>query len=189
MMQTINIMAKAWTRYQGKWKGHKGECFFPPTSPTGRVSSEQKNFLHPWEVTTYMMFLLRDKKNSFRIIPVTSSYLELCSIVCWALALTFFDGRVFLFPDQKVWGRKRWARSLHPIIFSYPLCNLHTLWNICMIFQLYITGHDNVSHTRMVTLAFILFELSHRWCLYWHIHVHSVPWIPFEIFPCYFANM
>ena len=43
--QTINIMAKVWPIYQGEWKGHKGECFFPPTSPTGRVS--KKKFLHP----------------------------------------------------------------------------------------------------------------------------------------------
>ena len=47
-MQTINIMAKVWPIYLGEWKGQKGERFFPPTSPTGRVS--KKNFLHPCKV-------------------------------------------------------------------------------------------------------------------------------------------
>ena len=45
MMQTINVMPKVWPIYQGEWKGHKGECFIPPTSPTGRVS--KKNFYTP----------------------------------------------------------------------------------------------------------------------------------------------
>ena len=40
-----------------------------------------------------------------------------------------------------------------------PLHNLKTVCNIIMILQLCRTGHDDVSRTRMTTLAFIPAEL------------------------------
>ena len=43
---------------------------------------------------------------------------------------------------------------------SCPLHNLETVWNIIMILQLCRTSHDDVSRTRMTTLAFIISELS-----------------------------
>ena len=44
--------------------------------------------------------------------------------------------------------------------YSCLLCNLNTLWNIIhSTSQLGRIGHDNVSRTRMTTLAFILSEL------------------------------
>ena len=42
-------------------------------------------------------------------------------------------------------------------LISYLLCKSNTLWNISVI--LGRTGQDNVSPTRMTTLAFLLLEL------------------------------
>ena len=41
---------------------------------------------------------------------------------------------------------------------SCPLCNLNTLWNILMI--LGRSGQDDMSHTRLTTLAFLLLGIS-----------------------------
>ena len=51
---------------------------------------------------------------------------------------------------------RRQRRRRHKI--SCPLCNLNILWTILMI--LGRSGRDDVSHTRLTTLAFLLLELS-----------------------------
>ena len=48
----VKIYLKVQTQFHWPLHHDKGECFFPPTSPTGRVS--KKKILHPWTCTAYL---------------------------------------------------------------------------------------------------------------------------------------
>ena len=76
--------------------------------------------------------------------------------------------------------------SDYPLI-SCPLCKSMTLWNISMILGWNVEP-DDMSCTRMTTLAFLLLELS--LCFVWNrFLVCSVTGIPFGIFRWYLAAM
>ena len=68
----------------------------------------------------------------------------MCRIQKWQLALSYFLSYFPLIISDAV---------LRPLYFEYPLEYNHDTS------QLSRTGHGNVSHTRMTTLAFILSEL------------------------------
>ena len=71
--------------------------------------------------------------------------MTMCCIQEWQLSLSYFLSYFPLMVSDAI---------------SCPLHNLNTLWNIIKInSQLCRTGHDDVSRTRMTTLAFMFSEL------------------------------
>ena len=91
---------------------------------------------------------LHNLKTIRNIFMILDSYVEQVMTMCrkqeWQLSLTYCPSYLSL------------------IVTDAYLCllhNLNTVWNIIMILQLCRTGHDDLSRTRMTTLAFIPAEL------------------------------
>ena len=117
--------------------------------------------------------------------------LILSSISSPSTSLTFYS------PTER-FGRCRGepclCLSLHSYIRRWTFLVRSLSWMIFGMFSWYFTlicktSHDDVLHTRMVSLAIVLFELPPIWCLFWQIHIRSLTWIPFEIFLWYFTEM
>ena len=63
-------------------------------------------------------------------------------------------------PPKGGWTYCFWDRSRqHRHETFCPLCKLNTLRNILMILDRNVEQRDDLSHTRMTTLSFLLFEL------------------------------